>query len=100
MPQARGNETRAVDSLSARNDKVLAENQTIVQREDGAVLLTTTLPNGSATRRRLDSEGDLDHQQKGGSVWWKTLLEQQKARNEVIMPAPKKKSTKKVTSDE
>lgn len=86
MAQARGNaSTRAIDSLSDSNPSVLGDNQRIVQNEDGAVLLYTTVKRGEHEVefvRRCDSEGDLDHQSKGGKLWWSKLLRQQKLRDE------------------
>lgn len=89
---------RAVDSLSANNEKTLGANQRIRIADNGAVFIATTRENGSIVERRVDSSSDLDHTQKGGKVWWRKLLEEQKARDRAA-EAPKK-AAKKVTSDE
>lgn len=95
MPQARGTaSTRAVDSLSDANPKILDENMSIVQNEDKSVILTTVNASGRITSRRVDSQGDLDHVSKGGKVWWQALLKQQKQRDSA-KEAPK--TSRKVT---
>lgn len=85
MAQARGNgSTRAVDSLSDSNEVTLGENQRIFER-DGGIFLQTTMQMGDrerVTERRVDSEGDLDHQAKGGKLWWQRLMREQKLHDE------------------
>lgn len=82
MAQARNQgSTRAVDSLSDSNEKELADNQRLIER-DGGVFLQTTAVVGDReriTERRVDSEGDLDHSTKGGQVWYRKLLAKQNA---------------------
>lgn len=97
--------TRAVDALNDSNPKSLADNMTIVKREDGAVILTTTASHGlkkdadgkmvprfRTMSRRCDSAGDQDHVAKGGKTWWTKLLTEQKVRD---AKAEKKATAKK-----
>jgi len=99
--------TRAVDSLSDSNPTTLADNQTIEQREDGAVILKTTVVRTTKDNagkveehelimeRRCDSAGDLTHTSKGGKTWWTKLLVEQKARDaKAEKKAPVKKESK------
>ena len=98
MAQAKAPTTRAVDSLSANNEKQLAENQKIVQNDDGSVYIYTTNLNGSTRARRIDSAGDADHVARGGTVWYTVLLKQQAERDKP--KAAPKKAAKKVNDDE
>ena len=115
MPQARsGRSTRAVDSLSDSNPSVLEDNQTIVERADGSVWITTEEDRGflpapnekvkrtRITERRVDSDGDKDHSSKGGEIWYRKLLKQQATRTAAAenktsrkTPAPAKKTPAK-----
>lgn len=98
MAQAQGRpSTRAVDSLSANNEKTLGENQRIVQTDDG-VFLYTMREQGFESGRRVDSDSDADHASKGGPIWWKALLKQQAERDK--KSAPKQPVAKKVKNDE
>ena len=95
MPQGKGKSpTKAVDSLSDNNPKELTDNQRLEERSDGSVWLVEsfTYPEGKfgpdSKERRVDSTADLNHAAKGGKVWYRVLLAEQKKADEAAK-APK-----------